>query len=127
MAAPVVHFEIHANDPDRARAFYGDVFGWTSNDVPGMEQGYWLLDTGKGDGPGIQGGMLVRRGPAPQEGQPVNAFVCIISVEDLDATHAAVTEAGGTIAMPPFEVPGVGRVFYGRDPEGNLFGAMEPA
>lgn len=125
MSCPVVHFEIHAADPDRARAFYRDVFGWVDNDVPGMDQAYWLLATGSDEG--INGGMMVRRGPSPKEGSAVNAFVCTIQVDDLDATLATVTEAGGSIALPPFEVAGVGRVFYGKDPEGNLFGVMESA
>ncbi len=135
MAAPVVHFEIQAADPDRALAFYAAVFGWTHNAAPDMEQAYWLVfpsgeepaeAAGRAPETGIGGGMLVRPGPGPEEGAAVNAFVCVLQVEDLDAAHAAVTEHGGTIAVPPFPVAGVGRVFYCKDTEGNLLGVMEP-
>lgn len=124
---PLVHFEIHAQDPPRALAFYREVFGWRDNTVPGMEQQYWLLTAREEGQPGINGGLLVRRGPPPQDGAAVNAFVCILQVQDLEATHAKVLRHGGTVALPPFDVPGVGRVFYGKDTEGNLFGVLQPA
>ncbi len=135
MAAPVVHFEIHAADPDRCRAFYEAVFGWVTNDVPGMEQQYWLMfPTGKiqvgpdgGGGPGIAGGMLNRIGQPPSDDSPVNGYVCILEVDDVEKSFHAVQAHGGTIALPIQEISGVGRVFYGKDTEGNLFGAMQPA
>lgn len=135
MGSPVVHFEIHAQEPERALAFYRGVFGWADNTVPGMEQQYWLLYPDgqvresrdeELPGIGIAGGMLVRQGPPPDEGAPVNGFVCVIQVDDLDAVHGAVPEHGGSIALPPFDVEGVGRVFYAKDTEGNIFGVIQP-
>lgn len=114
----VVHFEIHAEDPDRARRFYETAFGWRVQHMPELD--YWLLMTG--EGPGVDGGMLRRRGPAPAEGQPVNAFVCTLGVDDLDAAMNAGLEAGGTLAAPRMAIPGVGYVAYLKDTEGNIFG-----
>ena len=60
----VVHFEVYADDMDRASKFYGDVFGWTVNKWEG-EGGavYWLVDTGEEPAQGINGGMMPRPNP----------------------------------------------------------------
>lgn len=132
MAAPVVHFEIHASDRPALVRFYEKVFGWTTKSVEGMP--YTLVwptgeDLGPGQPPstGIGGSMLDRQGPAPGDGAPVSGFTCILQVEDLDATYEAVKEHGGSIALEPMEVEGVGRVFYFKDPDGNIAGCLQPA
>ena len=130
MGAPVIHFEVHASDPETLAAFYKDVFGWAYQAAPGMP--YTLLfptgviTVGEGQAEGIGGGMLQRQGPAPDKGAPVNGFVCIFQVEELEAAHAAVLDHGGQIALEPMEVEGVGRVFYGLDPDRNIFGVLQP-
>lgn len=127
----VVHFEIHAADPARAAAFYGVVFGWTISEwvVPGVtipeENRYWLVGTGPSSEPGIDGGMVIRRGALPVAGQAVNAFVCTIGVESVDASVAAALAAGGSMAVPKMPIRGVGWLAYCHDPEGNLFGVMQ--
>lgn len=117
-----VHFEIHADDPARARKFYQSVFGWSVQqwgDTP-----YWLVDTGQ-DGPGINGGLLRRRGSAPSADNPVSAFVITMSVTDLDATVGAVDAAGGSVAVRKHAMPGLGWLAYCKDSEGNVFGLMQ--
>lgn len=127
----VVHFEIHASDPERAAKFYRDVFGWTVNEwvVPGVtmlpENRYWLVMTGPEEERGINGGILVRRGPPPVDGQAVNAFMCTIGVASLDASLAKALEAGATIALPKMPIKGVGWLAYCKDTEGNIFGMMQ--
>lgn len=116
--ARVVHFEIHAADPERAARFYQAAFGWTLNHIPALD--YWMIATG--DGPGIDGGLLRRRGSEPSEGQPVNAFVCTLGVDNLDTALVAALAAGGTLAVPRMAIPGVGYVAYMKDTEGNIFG-----
>ena len=59
----VVHFELHAADPDRARLFYEEVFGWEVTRVGVMP--YWLVRTGPEDETGIDGGIVQRRGSSP--------------------------------------------------------------
>jgi predicted enzyme related to lactoylglutathione lyase len=54
------------------------------------------------------------------------AFVCTITVEDIDAAIAKVGSAGGTEHMAKMEVPGVGHLAYYADTEGNIFGILQP-
>jgi predicted enzyme related to lactoylglutathione lyase len=119
----LVHFEIHAADPERAMQFYRAVFGWTFNRWG--EQPYWLIDTGRVGGPGIDGGLVPRRGPTPADGQAVNAFVCTVAVDAVDAVLVQSTAAGGSTAVPKMPVPGVGWLAYLKDTEGNLVGVMQ--
>lgn len=115
-----VHFEIHADDPERAVAFYTGLFGWKANRF--SDQEYWLLSTGDGDG--IDGAIMKRIGGRPEIGSAVNAFVCTIAVEDCDGAVADAVESGATVALPAFDIPNVGRVAYLIDTEGNIFGVL---
>jgi predicted enzyme related to lactoylglutathione lyase len=118
-----VHFEIHADDPERAIAFYGQAFGWSFHKWDGPMP-YWLVTTGPDERPGINGGLLQRQGGSPADGG-VNAFPCTLDVSSVDDALAAVTGAGGTVVMPKEAIPGIGWLAYAKDPEGNLFGMMQ--
>jgi predicted enzyme related to lactoylglutathione lyase len=120
-----VHFEIHADDPERACAFYRDVFGWTFTKWGGGGMDYWLITTGPKEQPGIDGGMLKRNGPPPAVDNPVSAFICTIDVPDIDETLSKATSRGGHMALPKQPVPGVGWLAYCKDTEGNIFGIMQ--
>jgi uncharacterized protein len=120
----VVHFEIHAEDPERAAAFYRGLFGWQITRWEGP-QDYWLIRTGEGQ-PGIDGGLLRRQGPSPAEGQPVQGYVCTVGVASLDEMLGKLGAAGGRVAMPRMAIPGVGWLAYATDTEGNLFGMLQP-
>ena len=120
----VVHFEIHAEQPARAIAFYQRVFGWTFTPW-GPPGAYWLVTTGPASAPGIDGGLLPRRGAGPTDGAAVNAFVCTATVEAVEATIDAALEAGGTLAVPKNPIPGVGWLAYVKDTEGNIVGALQ--
>jgi uncharacterized protein len=117
-----VHFEIHASDPAKAAAFYSAVFGWKITHLP--ELTYWLIDTGEGDG--INGGIVERRGPKPAEDNPVNAFVCSIGISSVDDYVTRALKAGGTIALPKMTIPGVGYQAYVKDTDGNILGLHQP-
>lgn len=90
---------------------------------PAADNPYWIVRTG--EGPGIDGGLVLRQGPEPAADNPVSAFVITVDVEDLDKTVAAVEQSGGTVALPRQPVPGVGWLAYLKDTEGNIFGAMQ--
>lgn len=122
--ARIGHFEIHADDPARAIAFYESVFAWQFTQWGGP-QAYWLVKTGEADKPGIDGGLLKRMGPPPTDGQAVNAYVCTILSTTLDADLSKITNSGGSIAVPKMAVPGVGWLAYFKDTEGNIFGIMQ--
>ena len=118
----VVHFEIHASDPERAIRFYEKVFGWTFQKWEGP-MSYWMVITGPDDQPGINGGLLPRRGEI--DGEAVIAYVCTVDVAALDESIATVTANEGTIALPKMAIPGVGWLAYCKDTEGNIFGMMQ--
>jgi predicted enzyme related to lactoylglutathione lyase len=118
----VVHFEIHADDPQRAVTFYQDIFGWQINKWEGP-QDYWLVTTGPENEPGINGAILRR--PQPVNGDGVIAYVCTIDVPSVDDVTAQITAYGGTIVLPKMAVPQVGWLAYCKDSEGNIFGVLQ--
>src|SRR4051794_40298818 len=95
----VVHFEIHAKNPEAIHRFYSEVFGWQITDLGEQMGGYRMVVTGEDASgekwPGINGGITPRNGDAPANGQPVNAYVCTISVDDLDNYIQKVLKSGG--------------------------------
>jgi predicted enzyme related to lactoylglutathione lyase len=126
----VVHFEIHALDLDKMQKFYQSVFGWDIKDMGPQMGNYRTVTTGNNDPDsiwgGINGGITPRRGEGPKGGEPVNAFVCTIDVENIDETLIKIEKAGGTMATDKMDVPGVGILAYRKDPEGNIFGILQP-
>jgi predicted enzyme related to lactoylglutathione lyase len=125
MGGRVVHFEIHAADPDRAERFYRRVFGWEIRRWDGAPVDYRLVTTGGDDQPGINGAIVERRGRL--DGKAVTAFVCTVEVDDLAAVEASVPEAGGEQVVDRQELENVGSFAYFKDTEGNIFGAMQTA
>jgi uncharacterized protein len=120
-----IHFEIQAADPARAIAFYESLFGWSFKKWEGPMP-YWLVTTGPEGTPGINGGLHARMdATAPAAGQAVNAFVCTVDVDNVDAYGAKATRAGAVICVPKMPIPGVGWLVYAADTEGNLFGMMQ--
>jgi predicted enzyme related to lactoylglutathione lyase len=115
------YFEIQAADVQRAVAFYKSVFGWRFTRAEGMPIEYWRIDTD-----GARGGVLQRPAPAPPAAQGTNAFVCSMEVADFATMAKRITDAGGTVALPKFAVPGVCWQGYFIDPEGNTFGIFQP-
>jgi uncharacterized protein len=122
--ARVVHFEIHAEDPERAVRFYTTVFGWEFTKWDGPAD-YWLVKTGPDSQPGINGGLLRRHGPGSVAGQAVNAYACTAQVDSVDATAQAIASNGGAIVVPKMTIQGVGWLVYATDTEGNIFGVMQ--
>jgi predicted enzyme related to lactoylglutathione lyase len=125
--ARVVHFEIQADDIERAKAFYTEAFGWRFEDYGDfVGSPYYGVITGDDDEPGINGGLLVRPRPALLPGQGTNAFVCTMQVEDYDATEARILVAGGQVALPKMALTGMAWQGYYLDTEGNTFGIHQP-
>jgi predicted enzyme related to lactoylglutathione lyase len=121
--ARVVHFEVHAEEPERAIRFYETAFEWRFTKFAGP-QDYWVIETGPASEPGINGGLIRRRGAI--DGTAVIAYVCTIQVAVLDDALARVEAAGGTPVVPKMAIPGVGWLLYCKDSEGNVFGMMQP-
>jgi predicted enzyme related to lactoylglutathione lyase len=125
MSGKVVHFEMPADDLERAQAFYSEVFGWKMQGLPGM--GYTLVGTTPTDVRGmpvepgsINGGMLKRQ-------PPVQAPVITIHVADVDAALRTIEQHGGETVREKMKVGDTGFAAYFRDPEGNVLGLWEVA
>jgi predicted enzyme related to lactoylglutathione lyase len=118
----VVHFEIHAGDPDRAVNFYTTLFGWTFQKWEGPMD-YWLVTTGPDSQPGINGGLIRRQGEI--DGQAVIAYVCTVDVANVDESTQTATSNGAQVVVPKMPIPGVGWLVYCKDTEGNIFGMMQ--
>jgi uncharacterized protein len=126
MMRKVVHFEIPADDLDRARAFYDSVFGWqvTTMPVPGGE--YTSAVTTPTDDqtqmpkePGaINGGMMQRTEHTPSP-------VITIDVDAIDDALAEVEAKGGSTVLPRTPIEGMGAFAYFKDTEGNVMGLWE--
>ena len=97
--ANIIWFEIPADDLKRAKKFYGKLFGWKINPIPGMED-YWHIDTGGPDA-SPDGGMMTRR-------QPGQAITNYVNVPSVTRYMAKVVKLGGKICMPKTVVPGMG-------------------
>ena len=105
--------------------FYQDVFDWDIKDM-GLQMGnYRLVNTGQNE-PGINGGITPRHGDGSKGGEPVNAFVCTIEVKNIDDTLEKIKNAGGSVVTDKMDVPGVGILACQKDPEGNIFGVLQP-
>jgi len=110
MAHPVVHFEVSGKDLGKLQTFYGELFGWKTQKVPG-DMPYAMVE--KEDG-GIGGGI----GPS-RDGR--NSVTFYIETEDLKGTLAKVEKLGGRTVMPPTKAGPVELAMF-ADPEGNVIG-----
>ena len=119
MGQRVVHFEVIAEQPERALRFYAEVFGWKAQKWEGPED-YWLLTTGEEGELGINGG-LARTRDTSMPACTVNT----IAVPSVDEFAEKVTQNGGKVVMPRMEVPGVGHLAYCQATEGITFGIIE--
>jgi hypothetical protein len=115
--ARVVHFEIPSADPEKASAFYRDLFDWEIQDA-GVGMPYFLAKTGE-ESPGIDGAIMGNDGTA-------KTVVNTIGVESLEASLAKVQELGGQVVTDVMPIPNVGRFAYCKDLDGNLFGVLQP-
>ncbi len=113
----VIHFEIPTDNPERAIKFYSDVFRWRCQKWAGPMD-YWMVTTGDGDQPGINGALMRRQ-------QPGASTVNTIGVASVDKFLPVITKNGGKVVAPKMAIPGVGYAAYCQDPEGNVFGIFQ--
>jgi predicted enzyme related to lactoylglutathione lyase len=112
----VIHFEICADDPDRAVKFYSEALGWKINAWEGPMD-YWLIQTGEDPEAGIDGAIMVRQ----------NGWTTVntVGVPSLDEFAKRIEKAGGKVVTPKQSIPGVGHHSYCMDTKGNVFGILE--
>lgn len=122
-----IHFEIHVDDMERAKKFYGEVFNWKFedwSDYAGMP--YFGAVTGDESELGINGALIKRTVPLPEKIQAVNGYACTMGVEDYDVAEEKILQNGGTVALPKHALPGMAWQVYYNDTEGNIFGIHQP-
>ncbi|MGD6850912.1 MAG: VOC family protein [Candidatus Bathyarchaeia archaeon] len=118
----IIHFEIPANDVEKLKKFYTDLFDWKIEKTPIME--YYTISTVPMDEkgnlirPGVNGGMYKKEQP---QQQPVN----YVNVESVDEYSKKIADSGGKILVAKTEIPGMGWFAVAQDPEGNVFGIFE--
>lgn len=122
----VVHFEIPADDIERAKKFYGDNFGWKLHQL-GPDMGHYVLvHTGPTDEHGMPQDKAFINGGLMRRDSSARSPVIVLSVADVDKTVERVKQSGGTLVGEILDIPTVGR--YGRvqDTEGNVIGLIAP-
>jgi predicted enzyme related to lactoylglutathione lyase len=118
----IVHFEIPANDVEKTRKFYQDLFGWKIEKVPNME--YFMVETVPMDEkgnllrPGLNGGLYKRE-------MPQQHALNYINVESVEEYSKKVVALGGQVVVPKTEIPGMGWFAIALDPDENVFGLFE--
>lgn len=124
MSNRVVHFEIEADNVDRAKKFYTDAFGWKMEQM-GQEFGeYVVITTGDPKQPGgINGGLY----KDPSGKKNLNAYSCVVSVDNIEEAMEKVKAAGGEIIGEVMDIPTVGKNAKAKDTEGNMFSLLEPS
>jgi len=116
----IAHFDIEADDIDRARRFYQQVFGWRFEAWGPPD--FYMIHTGSAEEPGIHGSMSKRAEPVVGRGRV--GYECTVSVDDLGANKRAVIANGGKILLDEYEIAGVGKMIRFEDSEGNIVCAM---
>ncbi len=118
----VIHFEIVADNPERAMKFYKEVFGWEFNKWEGP-QDYWLVKTGEDSQPGINGGLTPKtnQGSGNTGGRITNS----IDVPSIDEFSNKISMEGGKVLSPKMPIPGVGYLAICEDTEGISFGIIQ--
>ncbi len=120
MAKNIAHFDIAADDVERARRFYESVFGWRFETWGPPD--FYMIHTGTPKDPGIHGSVSKRLHPVAGRGRV--GFECTIAVDDLAAVKAAIVASGGKILLEDHEIVGVGTLVRFEDTEGNVACAM---
>ena len=114
----IVHFDLPADDPQRAKKFYTELFGWNFVAPPGF-QDFYLIETSDLEGkPALGGGMGKR-------GSPDQRIVNYIGVTSIEEYSKKTERLGGKIIIPKMIVPKFGFMAVCRDSEGNSFGLWQ--
>jgi predicted enzyme related to lactoylglutathione lyase len=122
----VVHFEIPADDLDRAKKFYGDNFGWRLNQL-GPEMGsYVLVQTGPTDAQGMPQDKAFINGGLMKRDPSARSPVLVLAVDDADAAVEKIKKSGGRLVGEILDIPNVGRYARVQDTEGNVIGVIKP-
>lgn len=102
--------ELYTPDVDASAAFYGELFGWTTQAMEGMQMPYLVIRTAAGRG---NGGITTIEGVPP-------AWLVYFGTDDIESSVARAGELGGQTRMGPMDI-GVGKIAVMSDPQGAAF------
>ena len=115
-AASIVWFEIPADNSERAKKFYSELFGWKIEKFQGADD-YWHIDTG-GPDETPDGGLMKRM----YSDQPITNYIAVSSV---DESAKKVEQLGGKICKSKTAIQKMGYFAVCQDTEGNEFALWE--
>ena len=118
-----IWYELMTADPDASKAFYDTVIGWTIEAQPSGPMDYRMIDSGNGG----QVGGVMRLTEEMIAGGAKPTWLFYIGVDDVDASIAKIEAAGGSVLMPAWDIPGIGRLAMVADPQGIPFYIMRGA
>jgi predicted enzyme related to lactoylglutathione lyase len=116
-----IWYELMTQDVAAAKAFYGQVVGWTMGSMPGPNMNYTILQAAQ---TGV-GGIM----PMPAhliEADVPDHWVGYVHADDVDAAVAKIQSLGGSVHVPPTDIPDVGRFAVLADPQGAIFQLLKP-
>ena len=120
----IVHFEVEAADLGRAKNFYSQAFGWQLQQMGEEMSNYVVVITGDPKEPGgINGGIF---SSPPGAARELNAYSCVVGVDNIDQAMAKVKSAGGELLGDKMDIPTVGTFVRCKDTEGNIFTMLQP-
>jgi uncharacterized protein len=109
--------ELLTTDPEGAKEFYSQLFGWTSHAMPMDGFDYTIVKAGESD----EGGIM----PIPPHAKDMPpTWGAYVTVDDVDATSALVEKLGGKVCIPPTDIPTVGRFAVIQDPQGAMISVI---
>jgi predicted enzyme related to lactoylglutathione lyase len=124
MTASFVHFEIPAENVERASTFYRKTFGWAVDKMPEME--YSVVRTDSETGGMAPDEIPPDGGIGPKQGPNKVPHLTII-IDDLDAVAAQIEKNGGKILRKKHAMGDSGFSATFSDPEGNTVGLFQPS
>ncbi|WP_267396768.1 MULTISPECIES: VOC family protein [unclassified Sphingomonas] len=121
-----IWYELLTRDPAAAKTFYDAVIGWSIKPHPTGGLDYRLIATSDADGARMVGGVMTLDDDMAAHGASPR-WLFYVGVDDVDATAELISAEGGTIIMPPWSIPEVGRMALVADPQGIPFYVMRGA
>ena len=117
MEHSITHFEIYGDDPQRVAEFYGQIFGWRVEQMPGL--GYWRIFPQANEAGPLHGGVTRRALSG------LNGWLLYVNVASLDETVELVQQLGGSVIRKKAAIPKVAWVTIVADPANNIFGVWQ--
>ncbi|VAX11117.1 Glyoxalase/bleomycin resistance protein/dioxygenase [hydrothermal vent metagenome] len=105
--------ELMTTDVEGAKAFYGELLGWSLGDIDCCNGKYTMVKSGETEVAGMMGIPTEAAGMPP-------AWGAYVTVDDVDAMVAKVEQLGGKICIPPMDIPDIGRFVVIQDPQGAV-------